>query len=283
MGGACASLFDPLPPEGADVLYAAGHKQYDLLRSLIAKGADVNMTGEKGGTPLMAAVVLNDLKCVNILLKAGADVNKADFYSDTALMWVARTGHVKCLEILIKSGADVNAISHYGEVAQLEMNYEFTWNIEDGSTALIKATKGGHDECVNKLIEAGADVNIADKRGFRALIFAVKHCTFTTIERLVAVGADVNVHDHTALDWIPIHWAATKGREDVLDLLIKTGADVNSTDDVKCTALMRCTTNGCIKLLLEVGADVNMKNDCGHTAFLSVEEKMRHRKHKDNS
>ena len=68
------------------------------------------MAGEKGGTPLMAAVVLNDVKCVNILLKAGADVNKVDFYSDTALMWAPRTGHTKCLEILIKSGADVNAV-----------------------------------------------------------------------------------------------------------------------------------------------------------------------------
>ena len=178
MGGACASRIHEPPPEGADVLYAAGHRQYDLLRSLIAKGADVNMAGEKGITPLIMAVMRNDVKCVNILLKAGADVNKGDFYSDTALMWAARTGHTKCLEILIKSGVDVNATSDYGEVAQWDMNLEFTWNIEDGSTALIKATKGGHDDCVNMLIEAGADVNIEDKLGFRALIFAIMHCPY---------------------------------------------------------------------------------------------------------
>ena len=98
-----------------------------------------------------------------------------------------------------KIGSRCECCLNYGEVAQLEMNYELTWNIEDGSTALIKAAKGGHDDCVNKLIEAGANVNIADKRGFRALIFTVKHCTFRTIERLVATGADVNAHNHTAL------------------------------------------------------------------------------------
>ena len=92
----------------------------------------------------------------------------------------------------------------------------------------------------------------------------------------------MNAHDLSALYWIPLHRAAVKGREDVLDLLIKSGADVNITDDVNNTALMFCNTNGCIKLLLEAGADVNMKNSSGHTAFLSVEEKMRHRKQKGN-
>ena len=279
MGGACASHFDSLTPDGADVLYATRYKQWDLLRFLIARGADVNIVGEEGVTPLMTAVMRNDVKSVNFLLKAGADVNKADFYSDTALMWAARTGHIKCLEILIESGADVNATSQYGEAAQWEMNLQFTWNIEDGSTALIKSAKGGHDDCVNKLVGAGADVNKADKRGFTPLIFAVRNCEFKTVKRLVAAGADVNVHDHTQLYWIPLHCAAGRGREDVVELLIKSGADVNITDDVQCTALVRANTDGCIKLLLEAGADVNMKNNCGHTAFLSMKEKRLHQKH----
>ena len=283
MGGACARHNNGLPPDGADVLYATRYKQQDLLRSLIAKGADVNIVGEGGVTPLMTSVIQNDVKSVNVLLKAGADVNKADFYSDTALMWAARTGHTKCLEILIESGADVNAMSHYGEAAQWDMSVDFTWNIEDGSTALIKAAKGGHDDCVDKLIEAGADVNKADKRGFTPLIFAARNCAFKTIKRLVAMGADVNVHDHTQLYWIPLHCASGRGRDDVVDLLIKSGADVNSTDDVQCTALMRANTDGCIKLLLEAGADVNMKNNCGHTAFLSMKEKRHDREQRTKS
>ena len=104
----------------------------------------------------------------------------------------------------------------------------------------------------------------------RMLIFAVRNCTFKTIKRLVAMGADGNADDHTQLYWIPLHCAAGRGREDVVDLLLKSGADVNSTDDVKCTALMRANTDGCIKLLLEVGADVNMKNCSAHTVLYCI-------------
>jgi len=92
---------------------------------------------------------------------------------------------------------------------------------------IIEASKTGHEEIVNVLIEKGVDVNTKDEYGFT-----------------------------------PLSYAALKGHEDVVDRLIENGADVNIKNDWGGTALVQAVFFGHIdiaKVLIDNGADMDVK------------------------
>ena len=67
---------------------------------------------------------------------------------------------------------------------------------DDRNMALLNAAAKGHHECVDKLIEAGADVNAADFTGLTALMCATQNGQSRCGEMLIKLGADVNQADH---------------------------------------------------------------------------------------
>ena len=75
-----------------------------------------------------------------------------------------------------------------------------------------------------------------------------------------------NIHGETALMWASYH-----GHKDIVELLLKNGADVNARDDDGCTALIKASFRGhkeIVELLLKRGADVSMANKNGNTALI---------------
>ena len=88
------------------------------------------------------------------------------------------------------------------------------------------------------------------------------------IEDLILQGADVDVQvnkGRTAL------MSASRGREDVVRILLGAGADVNIKGDDGWTALMIAVESGhkeIVEMLLDRGADVNQKNEHSTTALM---------------
>eukprot|EP00795_Rhopilema_esculentum_P001545 gene1545-15994_t len=78
----------------------------DGVRSLIKKGADVNITDHADWTPLHEACSRGHYKVVKMLLKAGANVNAKGLEGDTPLHDASSNGHLKIAKILLKFGAD---------------------------------------------------------------------------------------------------------------------------------------------------------------------------------
>ena len=69
---------------------ASGDK--DGLRLLFARGADVNETNKGGQTPLILAVVSNQVQLLPLLLEAGADPLLRDNTGLNAIEWAERKG-----------------------------------------------------------------------------------------------------------------------------------------------------------------------------------------------
>jgi len=67
------------------LLYAQENHYLDIVKALIAKGADANMGDNNRRTPLICASRLGNTGIVKALLAAGADVNAKDNVGWTAL------------------------------------------------------------------------------------------------------------------------------------------------------------------------------------------------------
>ena len=133
-----------------------------------------------------------------------------------------------------------------------------------GDTALIKACKAGHGTLVDRLIQSGADVNIAPIEGYTALITAVLFRQYDMAKMRVNGGAKVT--GETKGVFIALIRASQTGSDANLRLLIDAGADVNITDYKGNTPLITVAgtktidTFVCLQILLIVGARINKTN-----------------------
>jgi len=135
---------------------AAYYGNFELVKLLIDKGADINIRDENGFTPLHFSGHGNK-KVVELLIANGADVNaKEALYSRTPLHFA---GNAEIAKLLISNGADVNARDSRGMPLMHSL-------VIDGPCEIIKA--------IEVLIVNGADVNARDSDGYTLLKFVTK-------------------------------------------------------------------------------------------------------------
>ena len=84
---------------------AAAYSLNDMVKALLAQGADINARENDGGTALIVATWLGHTDTVQVLLAQGADVDAKDNRGGTALMAAKREGHKEIVRILKEAGA----------------------------------------------------------------------------------------------------------------------------------------------------------------------------------
>ena len=127
---------------------------------------------------------------------------------------------------------------------------------------LRSTVKWKHDRCLEVLLNAGVDVNLADYSTLTPLMRAAEDGYVKSVKMFIQAGADVNrknKEDETAL-----MLAVLKGQEECVELLLNAGADVNfmssSGGNNQFTALHAAVLSKntkCLELLLKAGAYVN--------------------------
>lgn len=88
-------------------VFASDHNK--MIQLLIAHGADVNVRGASGATPLFWAVLRDQKDDVKFLLDHGADPNLTNKFGDTPLICAVQLGYLSFVQPLVEKGADVNA------------------------------------------------------------------------------------------------------------------------------------------------------------------------------
>jgi len=123
--------------------------------------------------------------------------------------------------------------------------------ITRGHTPLITASRLGHAGAVSLLLRSGANPRHQDNLGWTPLHHAIlqESANLSAITMLVGAGADVNAQDHRLRT--PLHRAAQYGHIEVLQYLLKVGANPNSKDDADWTPYERVEMMGTVDAATE--------------------------------
>ena len=121
------------------------------------------------------------------------------------------------------------------------------------STLLMKAVHHGQLEVVELLLERGADVNLQDDDNCTALWHAVA-MNRTEIVRLLLDQGDIQVDLKQKDGWTPLEKVCYEGYQNIVELLLNKGSDVNAQDDAGYGPLWNAVQNNhpdIVKLLLD--------------------------------
>eukprot|EP00731_Ephydatia_muelleri_P037731 Em0548g3a len=166
-------------------------------------------------------------------------------------------------------------------------------------TALTLAAAGGHDELVELLLAHGSNIEHRDKKGCTPLILAASAGHAVTVAILLDHNADIEAQSErtkdTALslacsggearganfehrnvsDYTPLSLAASGGYVNIIKLLLRAGADINSRTGSKLgiSPLMLAAMNGhtsTVKLLLDMGSDISAQIETNRNTALTL-------------
>jgi hypothetical protein len=103
------------------------------------------------------------------------------------------------------------------------------------TTPLIKASKEGDSLAVQKLIDAGVNINEPDSKGMTPLMHAIQYQNKEAVDTLIKKGADVNIKDKYG--YTALYYAVIYSNLKIVKLLIENGANINAQDSLGATAL----------------------------------------------
>jgi uncharacterized protein len=202
-------------PSAAEVaaytgLHAAAQKgDITKIDRLAAARADLNARDGNGRTPLHVASFAGQREAIKALVKYGADLNLLDKDRYDGVTIAAVANDAETLRVLLAQGASAKLVtSRY-----------------DG-TALIAAAHLGHDGVVKQLIAAGAPLNHVNNLHWTAAIEAVvlgdggpRHQE--TLRALINAGANLQLADRQGNT--PLQLARSRGYREMVKMLERAG------------------------------------------------------------
>jgi uncharacterized protein len=188
---------------------AAAQGDTAAIEKLVKSGAALEARDGQARTPLHVAAFQKKPEAAALLMKLGADANALEAQKYDAVTIAAVADDVPMLKVALAGGNKATNITspYHG-------------------TALIAAAHLGHDEVVRTLIAAKAPLDHVNNLGWTALIESIvlgdggkRHVA--CLEALVKAGANVNIADRSGDT--PLTLAKRRGFTEMVAILEKAG------------------------------------------------------------
>ena len=178
---------------------------------------------DKISEELSSACQHGSLRDVNILLRRGASVNEIDSAGYLPLHYAASNGFAEVVQLLLEFGSDASSYL-------------------TGHSAVELAARNGHSEVIRAILDFGGNIDDKGLAGSPPLVSAAKGGFVQCVDELLQRGADINAYDHeenTALH------VATRLPDPVplIRLLLRSGANTRATNRAGYTPLKMALAN----------------------------------------
>lgn len=252
---------NPIPGKLTPLLYAARDGHTLAARQLLDAGAAIEAPNANETSPLVMAIMNDNIDLATLLIERGADVNSMDWYGQTPLwaavdvrnkdlnsrtmtMDVDREPVFDLIQLLLEKGADPDARTRQvPPLRRFDMGLgSLAWVDFTGMTPFLRAALSGDVRVMKLLLAHGADPHITTFGGTTALMAAagvnwVFNQTFDegaqalleAVKLCVDLGLDVNAQNDMGLR--AIHGAANRGSDDIIRYLHEQGADLAAQDN----------------------------------------------------
>lgn len=203
-----AAIKSPMASE-TDLHRAAASNEVARIEILLKSGARVDARDSSGRTALLVATQANAIDAAHALIAAGADVNAKDNIEDSPYLYAAAEGRLEILRMTLEAGADLRSVNRYG------------------GTALIPAAHHGHPDIVRELLKTDIDIDHVNRLGWTALLETIILSDGGTthveiLKLLVDAGANVSLADRDGVT--PLAHAESRSYAEMARILKAAGA-----------------------------------------------------------
>jgi uncharacterized protein len=182
------------------------------------------------------AATQGDLEKVKTMLQADPSLAAArDANGLSVILKATYYGKKDVVDQLLASGAELDVFEaaatgqtrRLRELITADSSLVNAYNV-DGFTPLGLAVFFNRAEAVNKLLDAGADVNLPSRESMKVTPLHAAAATKRNEIAHVLIARGANVNARAANDFAPLHEAAANGNVELVRLLLEQGADVNA-------------------------------------------------------
>ncbi|KID73635.1 Ankyrin-2 [Metarhizium brunneum] len=161
----------------------------DVVKMLLSQGADIDARDEQNVSPLLLIANRKDTKMLEMVLERhpGVDIGSKQLPTKRTVLQEC-CFNPEATKLLLERGANATTRSDSNVV---HAGFQPDCTGDDGGSILIAAAFYGQLATVQLLVERGANVNAADKKGTAAIHHAAMRDTPEMVEYLLRQGANL--------------------------------------------------------------------------------------------
>jgi ankyrin repeat protein len=271
------------------ILKCASKGFLESVRTLLKAGADVESHGPYRKTPLYCAVEGGHYNVCKLLLEKGANADQIPKYGGHVVVSAAGSDHVEIVDLLLNHGrsdrSDLDkdryisyaATSLYGAVKRgslamvdclLRWGADINMKMDDGKTPVYVAAENKNVDVLQRLVDAGADVDLVTTENFAALQIA--HDSAEIVRILLSAKKKPDINRSSPRGSI-LYRASKQNCVKVVEILLQHNPDLETPGPysdfyASRSPLLAAVYQGhpeIVQMLLQAGANINQSTSNG--------------------